>query len=52
LKFFSFGAREINPLIAGLVSSNLPVFVAIKLAVTAYAAAVFVLAEKPFWAGG
>jgi hypothetical protein len=50
LEFFFFGAREINPLVAGLVSSNLPAFVAIKLAVTACAAAVFVLAEKPFWA--
>jgi hypothetical protein len=41
---FFFGARELNPLVAGLVSSSLPVFVAVKLAV-----AVFVLAEKPFW---
>jgi len=47
---FSFGVRELNPSVAGLVSSNLPVFVAVKLAVTIGAAAVFVLAEKPLWA--
>ena len=41
-----FGTREINPFIAGLVSSNLPIFVALKLAVTVCVALIFVFAEK------
>ena len=41
-----FGAREINPLIAGVVNSNLPAFVIIKLVVTICVGAIFVLAEK------
>jgi membrane protein DedA with SNARE-associated domain len=41
-----FGTQELNPLIAGLVSANLPAFVIIKLAVTISVGMVFVLAER------
>ncbi len=41
-----FGTQELNPLIANLVSSNLPVFVAVKLTVTVSVGVIFVLAEK------
>ncbi len=41
-----FGAEELNPIVAELVSSNLPAFVAIKLAVTVCVGAVFVFAER------
>lgn len=41
-----FGTHELNPLIAGLVNSNLPAFVVIKLAVTVFVGLLFVLAEK------
>ncbi len=41
-----FGARELNPLIVGLVNSNLPAFVVIKLVVTVCMGAIFVFAEK------
>ena len=41
-----FGTLELNPLIAWLVNTNLPAFVAIKLAVTVSAGLLFVLAEK------
>ena len=41
-----FGARELNPLIAGLVTSNLLAFVVIKLVVTVCVGAIFVFAEK------
>ncbi len=41
-----FGTRELNPLIAWLISSNLPAFVVVKLIVTVYAGLIFVLAEK------
>ena len=41
-----FGARELNPVIVGLVSSNLPAFVAVKLVVTVCVGAIFVFAEK------
>ena len=43
---FFFGARELNPLIAGLVNSNLLAFVVVKLMVTVYVGVIFVLAEK------
>lgn len=43
---FFFGARELNPLIAGLVNSNLLTFVVVKLMVTVYVGVIFVLAEK------
>ena len=41
-----FGTQELNPLIAGLISSNLPAFIVVKLMVTVYAGLIFVLAEK------
>lgn len=41
-----FGTQELNPLIAGLVHTNLPMFVVLKLAVTVAVGVVFVLAEK------
>ena len=41
-----FGTIELNPLIAGLVSTNLPAFVIIKLIVTICAGLIFILAEK------
>ncbi len=41
-----FGARELNPLIVGLVSSNLPAFVIIKLVVTICVGTIFIFAEK------
>ncbi len=46
-----FGTRELNPLIAGLVNSNLSAFVAVKLAVTVFVALIFVFAEKTLLAG-
>jgi membrane protein DedA with SNARE-associated domain len=47
-----FGTREINPFIAGLVNSNLPTFVALKLAVTVCVALIFVFAEKTLLGNG
>ncbi len=41
-----FGAQELNPLIEGIVSTNLPVFVILKLMVTAFSGLVFIFAEK------
>ena len=41
-----FGTQELNPLIAGLVNTNLLAFVIIKLAVTFSVGIIFVLAEK------
>ena len=41
-----FGTIELNPLIVGLVSTNLPAFVIIKLAVTVVVGLIFILAEK------
>ena len=41
-----FGTVELNPLIAGLVSTNLPAFIIIKLAVTVCVWLIFVQAEK------
>lgn len=41
-----FGTIELNPFIAGLVNTNLPAFVVIKLTVTVTAAAVFIFAQK------
>jgi hypothetical protein len=41
-----FGTRELNPLIAGLLPNNVPIFILIKLAVTVSVAATFVLVEK------
>jgi len=41
-----FGAQELNPLMEGIISASLPVFVIIKLLVTALSGLVFILAEK------
>jgi len=41
-----FGTRELNPIIAGLVNTNLFAFVIIKLAVTFVVALIFVFAQK------
>ncbi|MGA3112674.1 MAG: DUF5658 family protein [Candidatus Bathyarchaeia archaeon] len=41
-----FGAREANPVLAGLVSSNLSGFVVVKFAVTVTVSLIFVLAQK------
>ncbi len=41
-----FGARELNPLIAGLVYSDIPAFVALKLTITIGVALIFILAQK------
>ncbi len=38
--------RELNPVLAGIVSSNLSVFVILKLAVTVSVGLIFVLAQK------
>ena len=41
-----YGTRELNPVLAGLVSSNLPAFVILKLAVTVAVGLIFILAQK------
>ncbi|MGA3060614.1 MAG: DUF5658 family protein [Candidatus Bathyarchaeia archaeon] len=41
-----FGARELNPIIAGIVSSNLPAFLILKLTATFTVGLIFVLAQK------
>lgn len=41
-----FGTQELNPLISSLVSTNLPAFVIIKLAVTVMVGLIFVFAER------
>jgi hypothetical protein len=41
-----FGAVELNPLIAGVVSTNLPAFVILKLTTTVFACLIFIQAEK------
>jgi len=41
-----YGTRELNPVLAGLVSSNLPAFVFVKLAVTVSVGLIFILAQK------
>ena len=47
-----FGTQELNPLISGLVSTNLPAFVIIKLAVTVSVGLVFVFAERTLMHSG
>ncbi len=47
-----FGTQELNPLISALVSTNLPAFVIIKLAVTVSVGLVFVLAERTLMRAG
>ena len=41
-----FGAQELNPLIAQLVSTNLPAFVVVKLAATFFVGVILVVAER------
>jgi hypothetical protein len=41
-----FGTVEVNPLISGLVSTNLAMFVVVKLAVTTFVGMIFVLAQR------
>ncbi len=41
-----FGAVELNPFIAGVVSTNLPAFVVLKLTTTVFVCLIFVQAEK------
>lgn len=41
-----YDTQELNPLIAHLVDTNLPVFVVIKIAVTVLVGIIFVLAER------
>jgi membrane protein DedA with SNARE-associated domain len=41
-----YGTRELNPVLAGLVSSNLPVFVILKLTITVFVGLIFILAQK------
>jgi len=41
-----FGTQELNPVIAGLVNSNLPAFLALKLTVTVAVCFLFIFADK------
>jgi hypothetical protein len=41
-----YGTRELNPILADLVSSNLPAFVFVRLTVTVSVGLIIVLAEK------
>jgi hypothetical protein len=41
-----FGTVELNPLIAGLVNTNIAAFVFVKLSVTVFVGLVFLLANK------
>jgi len=41
-----FGAQELNPLIAELVSTNLPAFVAVKLSATVFVGVILVEAKR------
>lgn len=41
-----FGTQELNPVLAGLVNTNLLAFVGLKLAVTVAVGLIFVLAQK------
>jgi membrane protein DedA with SNARE-associated domain len=41
-----YGTRELNPVLAGLVSSNLPAFVIVKLTATVAVGLIFILAQK------
>jgi len=38
--------QELNPLLSGLVNSNIPAFVFIKLTITVSVALIFILAQK------
>jgi hypothetical protein len=41
-----FGAVELNPFIAGVISTNLPAFIILKLTTTLFVCLIFVQAEK------
>jgi len=41
-----YGTQELNPLISGLVHSNLPAFIVLKLAITVSVGIIFILAER------
>jgi membrane protein DedA with SNARE-associated domain len=41
-----YDTRELNPVLAGLVSSNLPAFVTVKLTATVAVGLIFILAQK------
>lgn len=41
-----YGTQELNPLIAGLVNTNILAFVVLKLAVTFSVGVIFILAER------
>ncbi|MCW3999832.1 MAG: DUF5658 family protein [Candidatus Bathyarchaeota archaeon] len=41
-----FGTKELNPLIAGLVESNITLFVVVKLTATVAVGIIFALAER------
>ena len=41
-----FGTRELNPIIAGLVNTNLSAFMIVKLTVTVVVALIFIFAQK------
>jgi membrane protein DedA with SNARE-associated domain len=41
-----YGTRELNPVLAGLVSSNLPAFVTVKLTASVAVGLIFILAQK------
>jgi len=41
-----FGAVELNPFIAGVVSTNLPAFIFLKLITTVFICLIFIQAEK------
>ncbi|MCW4019394.1 MAG: DUF5658 family protein [Candidatus Bathyarchaeota archaeon] len=41
-----FGAVELNPFIAGVISTNLPAFIVLKLTTTLFVCLIFVQAEK------
>ena len=42
-----FGAVELNPLISGIVSTNLSAFVALKITSTVTVCLIFIQTEKP-----
>ena len=41
-----FGTRELNPVLAGLVNSNIQAFVILKLTATVAVGLIFILAQK------
>lgn len=41
-----FGATELNPIISGLVNTNLPAFITVKLVVTFFVGLIFILANR------